>query len=301
MFLTINVLTSTKDGIEGLRDHAGRLRAESFDPREWQDRGYVLRGSIRTNGRLLQLTAFKKKELQSVRFRRFAEDKLPNPLVSTIGGTNRYLTEARNVFPTAADVETLLAVHPSQVAVLSLDLGTSCVVGATVSLPADQTPAMVEKHPLNEEPKNKKTRRGKRRPGSRNRSRVRQKARKSGKHLQSSRFFDLVVKRKAVSRPTDDFASWLEDRKENTIGASTGRTIKDLESTLPPLQGGGASFCEFVSARRAVESDLDAFYNSTNFGNTSGTPGYLERRPAQHDRRVCWTAQAAPPACWLWD
>ncbi|KAF9271363.1 hypothetical protein BGZ68_003763, partial [Mortierella alpina] len=113
-----------KDGMEGLREHISRLRTESFDPNEWQDKGYVLRGSIRTNGRLLQLMAFKKKELQSVRFRRLPNDKLPNPLVTTIGGTDRYLTEARNVFPTAADVESLLATDPNQVAVLSLDLGT---------------------------------------------------------------------------------------------------------------------------------------------------------------------------------
>lgn len=124
-----------KDGMEGLRVHVGRLRAESFDANEWQDKGYVLRGSIRTNGRLLQLLAFEKKKIQSVRFRRLPKDKLPNPLVITIGGTNSYLTEARNAFPKAADVESLLATDPSQVAALSLDLSTLCVVGATISLP----------------------------------------------------------------------------------------------------------------------------------------------------------------------
>ncbi|KAF9565018.1 hypothetical protein EC968_004278 [Mortierella alpina] len=254
-----------KDGVEGLRQYVGRLRAESFDPKEWQDKGYVLRGSIRTNGRLLQLLAFKKKELQSVRFRRLAKDKLPNPLISTIGGTNSYLTEARNVFPTAADVESLLATDPSQVTVLSLDLGTSCVVGATVSLPSGQTPATL-KRPLDKEGHKKKAvRRGKRKPGHRNRIRARQKARKSGKRPQTTQHFDLAVKRKAVARPTDDFASWLEDRKQNTAGAITGTTIQDLESTLPPLVGEGASFCDHVAARRAAEGDLDDFYNSTNF------------------------------------
>jgi len=258
-----------KDGKEGLREHLGCLRAETFDPKEWRGKGYVLKGSIRTNGRLLQLLAFKLKELQSVRYRRVPEDKLPNPLVTTIGGTNSYLTEARNVFSSAADVESLLAVDPSQVAVLSLDLGTSCIVGASVSLPPGQTPATLSrphgKEGDEEKKKKKKTRRGKRKPGDRKQQRARQKARKLAKQPQTSRYFDLVVKRKAVSRPTDSFANWLEDRKENTTGASTGRTVQDIETALPPLKGEGASFCKYVAVRRALEDDLDNFYNNTNF------------------------------------
>ncbi|KAF9367037.1 hypothetical protein CPB97_006472, partial [Podila verticillata] len=169
---------------------------------EWRGKGYILKGSVRTNGRLLQLLAFKLKELQSVRYRRVPEDKLPSPLVTNIGGTNSYLTEARNVFSTAADVESLLAVDPSQVAVLSLDLGTSCIVGATVSLPPGQTPATLSrphgKEGNEKKKKKKKTRRGKRKPGDRKQQRARQKARKLAKQPQTSQYFDLVVKRKAV-------------------------------------------------------------------------------------------------------
>ena len=82
----------SKDGKEGLREHLGCLRAETFEPKEWHGKGYILKGSIRTNGRLLQVLAFKLKELQSVRYHRVPENKLPNPLVTTIGGTNSYLT-----------------------------------------------------------------------------------------------------------------------------------------------------------------------------------------------------------------
>ncbi|KAF8923151.1 hypothetical protein BGZ47_004993, partial [Haplosporangium gracile] len=85
-----------KNGKEGLRGHLGCLRAKTFDPKEWHDKGYILQGSIRTNGRLLQVLALKLKELQSVRYCRIPENKLPNPFVTTIGGINRYLTEARN-------------------------------------------------------------------------------------------------------------------------------------------------------------------------------------------------------------
>ncbi|KAF9551308.1 hypothetical protein EC957_009192 [Mortierella hygrophila] len=109
------------DGKEGLQEHRGCLRAETFDPKEWDGKGYVLKGSIWTNGRLLQLLEFKLKELQSARYRRVPEDRLPNPLVTTIGGTNSYLTEACNVLSATADLESPLAADPSQVAVLSLD------------------------------------------------------------------------------------------------------------------------------------------------------------------------------------
>ncbi|KAF9270943.1 hypothetical protein BGZ88_007187, partial [Linnemannia elongata] len=140
------------------------------------------------------------KELQCVRYRRVPEDRLPNPLLTTIGGTGSYLTEARNVFSTAADVESLLAADPSQIAVLSLDLGTSCIVGATVSLPPGQTPGTL-KRPLGKEGDQKKKRNKKRRaklkPGDRRRQRKRQKARKLAKQPQMTQYFDLVVKRKA--------------------------------------------------------------------------------------------------------
>ncbi|KAK5815552.1 hypothetical protein F5H01DRAFT_405658 [Linnemannia elongata] len=257
-----------KGGKEGLREHLKCLRAETFNPRDWHNKVYVLKGSIRTNGRLLQLLAYKLKELQSVRYRRIPENKAPNPLLTTIGGINRYLTEARNVFFSAADVENLLATDPSQVTVLSLDLGTSCIVGATASFPPGQSPTTLAR-PLcqdgGQKKRKKKGRRAKLKPGDRKRQRKRQKARKLGGRSLAIRCFDLVVKRKAVSRPTDSFSNWLEDRRENTIGPSTGRTIQKIETALPPLKGEGASFCEYVAMRRASEEDLDTFYNNTNF------------------------------------
>ncbi|KAF9922721.1 hypothetical protein FBU30_007142 [Linnemannia zychae] len=68
-----------------------------------------------------------------------------------------------------------------------------------------------------------------------------------------------------MSQPTDRFARWLEGQKDNSTGALTGRTIQNLESALPPLRGEGASFREYVAARRASEEDLDGFYNHTAF------------------------------------
>ncbi|KAG9063354.1 hypothetical protein KI688_004236 [Linnemannia hyalina] len=140
-FLLDVELPSDKHGKERPWERLGCLQTKAFDSKEWHGKRYILQGSIRTNGRLLQLLGFKLKELQSVRYRRVPEDKLPYSLVTTISDTTSYLTEARNVFSTAADVESQLTANPSQVAVLSPDLGTSCVVSATISLPPDRTPA----------------------------------------------------------------------------------------------------------------------------------------------------------------
>ncbi|KAF9919735.1 hypothetical protein FBU30_010602 [Linnemannia zychae] len=48
------------------------------------------------------------------------------------------------------DVTNLLASDPSQVAVLSLNLGVSCLLGATISFPPGQNPATLKCH-LSEE------------------------------------------------------------------------------------------------------------------------------------------------------
>ncbi|KAF8944144.1 hypothetical protein BGZ46_006340, partial [Entomortierella lignicola] len=61
---------------------------------------------------------------------------MPNPLVSTTGGSDYYLTEVRNVFKSAQDVQDLLGCSPDQVQkevkVLGIDLGQTFVVGANV-------------------------------------------------------------------------------------------------------------------------------------------------------------------------
>lgn len=124
-----------------MHEHLEPLRSLTFDAKFWDRKGYMLKGLIRMNGCLLQLLAFKLKELQSVRFRRVAEEKMPNLLTMTIGGTNQFLTEARNVFQSPHDVEQLLTSNLDQITVLLLDLGTSCLVGAMVSLPPGHTPA----------------------------------------------------------------------------------------------------------------------------------------------------------------
>lgn len=208
-----------------VREHLECLRNSSFDPKGWDRKGYVLKGSsIRTDGRLLQFLAFKVKELQCVHYHRLAPDKMPNFLISPVGGTAHFLTEARNVFQSSHDVEELLTTDLDKITVLSLDLGTSCVVGASVSLPQGETPATLRR-PDGKKKSNKKTKRGLHKPRKRKRRSTAFKAQQQAKRLKQTRYFDLTVKCRAVSQPTDKFANWFEDQKKNTIGVSTGKPL----------------------------------------------------------------------------
>ncbi|KAG0291453.1 hypothetical protein BGZ96_005178 [Linnemannia gamsii] len=93
---------------EELREHVNRLRTNEFDPRGYEEKGYFLRGSIKTDGYDLQLLAYKLRELNSVKFKRYRLEVLPDRLLTTTAGTGDYLTEVRNVFKCKTDVERLL-------------------------------------------------------------------------------------------------------------------------------------------------------------------------------------------------
>ncbi|GJJ78542.1 hypothetical protein EMPS_10901 [Entomortierella parvispora] len=128
--------------VDGMREHLLSFQHEDFNPVKnpgsYTAKGYLLRGSIRTDGFLLQLLAFKLNELHCVKYRRLQEDRLPARLTSTLGGTDHYLTEVRNVIKSEEDVQRLWGCHPSQIKVLGIDLGQAFVVGASALLPSSR-------------------------------------------------------------------------------------------------------------------------------------------------------------------
>ncbi|KAI7819289.1 hypothetical protein BC939DRAFT_505807 [Gamsiella multidivaricata] len=65
--------------------------------------------------------------------------------ISTIAGTDYYLTEVRNVFKTRQDVTALWGCRPEEIKMLGLDLGQACVVGASALLPEESKEAELEK------------------------------------------------------------------------------------------------------------------------------------------------------------
>ncbi|KAF9965350.1 hypothetical protein BGZ73_001473, partial [Actinomortierella ambigua] len=183
----------TLDEIEG---HINQLRDPSFQPCLYDEKGYVLHGSVKTDGFRVQLLAFKMKELQSVRYRRYKQDLLPDPLASTIGGTDRYLTEIRNVVQTENDVMKIWDCRADQagdITYLGIDPGQNCVVGACALLPNHKQP---KGHRRKKRRKNRKPRRGGRGSGKGKKA-IAESNTVGNKREDSARYLNLAVKQKA--------------------------------------------------------------------------------------------------------
>jgi hypothetical protein len=109
-----------------------------FHPATYKEKGYALQGTILTDGFRVKLLGFKLRELQDVRYRRWREDRLPSRLTSTVGGTNFYLQEIRNVLTCREDVQRLWpGVDVKNISTLSLDAGQACVFGGFAHVPEE--------------------------------------------------------------------------------------------------------------------------------------------------------------------
>jgi hypothetical protein len=162
------------------------------------------------------------------------EDKQPDPLTSTLGGTDHYLTEIRNVVRTAEDVQRIWGCDPKDIKIVGIDLGKAFVFGASVLLPSSASAIPTdreEKGPVVDVDVPLPT-----------------------------RFHNLAVSQKAVYQPTFKHRRWLEQRKEHAVEGT--ESISHKETNLPPLRGPDASITEYVKQSSVVESDLEAFYNN---------------------------------------
>ena len=143
---------------EEIAVHIQNLRRAGFNPAEYdgsvvREDGdmikkcrYVLRGTIRTDGHPLQLLAYKVKELQSVRFKRFPQEMLPPRLTSTVGGVDYHLSEVRNIIRNEQDIADLWGCPAEEIKILALDLGQACVVGAFARIPEAHDSKAKENH-----------------------------------------------------------------------------------------------------------------------------------------------------------
>ncbi|KAK5815551.1 hypothetical protein F5H01DRAFT_366477 [Linnemannia elongata] len=239
--------------IEEMRAHLYHIRADSFQPATYAGRGYVLRGSIRTDGFRLQAIAFKLNELHCVKYRRLHPDRLltgATRLQSALGGTDYFLTEIRNVLETKQDVEGLWGCDPRLIKVLGIDLGQAFVVGASAILPPSEQPSveigqesddaiMEPSSPTIEEVGGSGVSETERPP---------------------AKYFNLACKQKAVYQPTFKHRRWLEQRKgQSTEG---GESISHIETSLPTRRGPEASIKDYAARVEEVKDDLDSFYGS---------------------------------------
>ncbi|KAF9431657.1 hypothetical protein BGZ76_011867, partial [Entomortierella beljakovae] len=202
-------------------DHICVIRKEDFDPAKYSKSGYALTGTIRTDGFRLQLLSYKLKELKCVKFKRLPEEKLPNPLTSTVGGVDQYLTEIRNVVRSKDDVSTLWKCNPQKIKILGLDLGQACVVGASALLPVVNN--------------------------------------KDNPQATKSIFHNLAVNQKAVYQPIFKLRRRLEYNK-NAVTFGT-KSISEIERDLPAVREDSASIIKYYEEFTQVKETLYSFYD----------------------------------------
>ncbi|KAF9542693.1 hypothetical protein EC957_001748 [Mortierella hygrophila] len=252
--------------MDEIRDHLRPFREGNLVPNEYGSKGYALRGSIRTDGFRLQLLSFKLKELQSVRFKRLPEVALPPRLTSTIGGTDYFLPEIRNVIKTPADVSRHWpSCKPENISILCLDLGQAFVCGASVLLPdSSRTAVSAPPNPLPATPSTTLIA-----PIASTSTPSSAPARLASADSPSNTsddqqiFHNVAVSQKAVSQPTLKHRRWMQGQKK-VVPQGAEQSISELESGLPPLRGEGVSVVEYMEELAQVQDRLDDFYNGNN-------------------------------------
>ncbi|KAF9398318.1 hypothetical protein BGX21_007959 [Mortierella sp. AD011] len=193
-----------------IRAHVNLLQSDDFDPRNYTEKSYVLLGSIKTERYELQVSACKLRELNSVKYKRYPSERLPDHPFTTIAGTDNYLTEARNVFKNRDDVEQLLGCIADMVHTISylgIDPGQACIVGSLATLLSDKEPRICRRRNRR---KRKKNKRGIRRRNPRG------KRQRKPRDI-DSRHINISTKQKPVALPTLRDRKWMENRKCTTL------------------------------------------------------------------------------------
>ncbi|KAG0264637.1 hypothetical protein DFQ27_001089 [Actinomortierella ambigua] len=91
--------------IADIRQHLLTLAHPDFNATTYHEHGYVLNGTLKSDGHLLQFGAFKLHEPLAARLRRLPDERMPSSWISTLGGTHQYLSEVRNVVKSSEDVK----------------------------------------------------------------------------------------------------------------------------------------------------------------------------------------------------
>lgn len=227
--------------LDEIGEHLRALQRPDFNPVSYHRKGYVLRGSVRTDGFRIQLTAFKLRELHMVKYRRLPVDCLPDKFKTTVGGVDYFMQEIRNVVKTKADVQRLWpGAQPEDVKILTLDAGQAFVVGAFAHVPTT---------PIQEPPVD---------PVTDNATPAKDNA-----TPEPLPFRNLAVNQKAVYQPNFRFRRWLETEKD-LVPSGESNSVATVESLLPPLKGPTASVCGYVEELGKVEARLQEFYSGNN-------------------------------------
>ncbi|KAF9977791.1 Rad2 nuclease [Actinomortierella ambigua] len=231
-------------------DHVNALRRPDFNPATYNAKGYIPSGCIRTDGHKLQLLAFKLKELQSVRFRRYSESKLPPRLLSTVGGTDYFLSEIRHVLTKPGDVSKLFGCPVEEIKILALDLGQACVVGSSLLLPESNPDPGGDEVFHNQAVKTKA---------------VMQPAFKLRRWMNDRKRRPLDNPNEGNDTPDHQDPNPRDHQTTGTSAVPEPSSIEKIESNLPPLTGRDGSIAAYLAYRDRHQHHLNTFYNDDNF------------------------------------
>ncbi|KAK3845095.1 MAG: hypothetical protein J3R72DRAFT_49818 [Linnemannia gamsii] len=253
--------------IEQIKNHLRNIQSSDFEASTYDTKGYLLRGSILTNGVTMQLAAFKLKELQSVRYKRLPEDKLPPRLTSTVGGTDHYLTEIRNVIGSKEDVTFYWPnCPPEDIKILCLDLGQAYTAAASAILPdfASSNSLSKGKTPVKTATSTMITTAATSTTTTCNLSAITPMSASSTLPPQGTHVFhNLAVSQKAIMQPTFKHRHWIEEQKR-LVPPGASKSVEQIESQLPALCGEGASVVAYLAEVDKFQDQLDNFYNGNN-------------------------------------
>ncbi|KAF9188467.1 hypothetical protein BGZ51_000556, partial [Haplosporangium sp. Z 767] len=172
-------------------------------------------------------------------------------LTSTVGGTDYWLTEARNVVKTQQDVVALWRCRPEEIKIFGLDLEQACVVGASALLPKEPAGAGLDQ-------------------GGDAPAKGPSDATKSAPS--PAVYYSLAVKQEAIYQPIFKYRRWLEEQKQQ-VPSEVTESISDIESRLPSLCVDDANFTNYVKEVEDVKERLDGFYNADqSVKSISGMP-----------------------------
>jgi hypothetical protein len=226
-----------------IKEHIKTIREPDFTAVSYDQKGYVLRGGILTDGHRLNVEAYKIKELQSARYKRLSPEKLPERLTSTVAGTSDYLTEIRNVIKSKEDVTRIWNCNPNDIKIVGLDLGQAYVVGVNALLPDDSSST------------------------SAGAPQVATSETTSVSRHTNQVYHNLAVSQKAVYQPVFRFRRWLNDRKRavaaNPDEENQHTSVLDIESHMPSLRGENADFQSHVEYVDGHQQQLQACYDIT--------------------------------------
>jgi len=166
-------------------------------------------------------------------------------MISTVGGVDYYLTEIRNVVKSSDDVRRLWGCEPEDVNIIGLDLGQTCVVGASAILP-NGTPRQEGSG-----------------EGSDERSHDTDgdvQMEEPSDAIKHQKFYNFVVTQKALYQSIFKNRRWMEKEKRKG-GPNNSGSITEIENSLPPRRGEDSDFLKFVECLDQAAKRLNDFYN----------------------------------------